>query len=253
MLRVTHWPRRALALGLVALACPVAAVAAQSGVAHRSAVVAPAVEMPTVETPSVAAPAASPRVETAALFEAADVLRPGQYRWHPEAAPAAGPVTIVVSLPLQRAWVFRGGVPIGVSTVSSGQPGYDTPTGAFRILEKDVDHHSSLYDNAPMPFMQRLTWDGVALHGGQVRAEPASHGCVRLPRAFARLLFGATAVGGRVVISDEAPASAVEALALASGGAVGSAVASAESVGERWAASRFPRRARLQAPPQPLP
>ena len=103
-----------------------------------------------------------------------------------------------------------------------------TPTGTFSILEKDVDHHSSLYDNAPMPFMQRLTWDGVALHGGQVMAEPASHGCVRLPRGFARLLFGVTSLGGRVVITDESPSSAGEALALASGGAAGSAVASAE-------------------------
>ena len=155
-------------------------------------------------------------------------LRPGQYRWHPEAAPAAGPVAIVVSLPLQRAWVFRAGVPIGVSTVSSGQPGYDTPVGAYHILEKDVDHHSSLYESAPMPFMQRLTWDGVALHGGLVAAEPASHGCIRLPRAFARLLFGATALGTRVVITDESPASLDEALALASGGAAGSTTASAE-------------------------
>jgi lipoprotein-anchoring transpeptidase ErfK/SrfK len=215
MLRVTDWPGRALALGLVAFACPVRLQAEEL----------PAPAPVVVREAPVPAPVAAPErpAPSGELLLAGDGLRTGQYRWHPETAPAAGPVTIVVSLPLQRAWVFRGGVPIGVSTVSNGQPGYDTPTGAFRILEKDVDHHSSLYDDAPMPFMQRLTWDGVALHGGQVRAEPASHGCVRLPRGFARHLFGVTAVGGRVVISDEAPASAEQALALASGGAVASA------------------------------
>jgi lipoprotein-anchoring transpeptidase ErfK/SrfK len=117
---------------------------------------------------------------------------------------------------------------IAVSTVSSGQPGYDTPTGAFTILEKDVDHHSSLYEDAPMPFMQRLTWDGVALHGGQVLAEPASHGCIRLPRAFARRLYGITGIGTRVVVTDEAPSSPREALALLSGGGADTAIVSTQ-------------------------
>ena len=146
---------------------------------------------------------------------ASDTLRPGQYRWHPEAAPD-GPISIVVSLPLQRAYVYRAGILIGVSTVSSGQPGHDTPTGSFHILQKEVDHHSSLYNDAPMPFMQRLTWDGVALHAGAIPERPASHGCVRLPRAFARLLYGVTEVGASVTITDEAPAAPEEALALAS-------------------------------------
>jgi lipoprotein-anchoring transpeptidase ErfK/SrfK len=186
MLRVAKGLPRALALGLFILASPVAA---------RAQVTA--------------------SLETGQLL-ANDGLRPGQYRWHPEAAPADGPVSIVVSLPLQRAWVFRGGVLIGVSTISSGQPGYDTPTGRFSILQKRVDHHSNLYDNAPMPFMQRLTWDGVALHGGQVMAEPASHGCIRLPRAFAQRLYGVTALGTTVVVTDQAPNAPGEALALAS-------------------------------------
>ena len=212
MLRVTDWPRRALALGLFASACLPAPALAQEIPAP------PAVPVHEIPAPgAIAAEEVSAPVIPAEFGMEASALRPGQYRWHPEAAPAAGPVTIVVSLPLQRAWVFRAGVPIGVTTISSGQPGYDTPTGAFTILEKDVDHHSSLYENAPMPFMQRLTWDGVALHAGQVAAEPASHGCVRLPRGFARHLFEATALGSRVVISDEAPGSAREALALLSG------------------------------------
>ena len=185
MLRVAARLPRALALGLFTIACPLAA---------RAQVTA--------------------SLETGQLL-ANDGLRPGQYRWHPEAAPAEGPVNIVVSLPLQRAWVFRGGVLIGVSTISSGQPGYDTPVGRFAILQKRVDHRSNLYDDAPMPFMQRLTWDGVALHAGQVAAEPVSHGCIRLPRAFAQRLYSVTALGTTVVVTDQAPGAPEEALALA--------------------------------------
>jgi len=146
---------------------------------------------------------------------AADDLRPGQFRWLADAASAEGPVSIVVSLPLQRAWVFRSGVLIGVSTISSGQPGYDTPVGTFTILQKEVDHRSNIYDGAPMPYMQRLTWDGIALHAGQIPGHPASHGCVRLPRAFAERLFRLTQLGASVVITDEEPAAAEEAIALA--------------------------------------
>ncbi|TMJ19221.1 MAG: hypothetical protein E6G92_05310 [Alphaproteobacteria bacterium] len=167
--------------------------------------------------PAAAYAATDPEIPAAAEGAdlASDGLRPGQYRWHPAAAPGDGPVAIVVSLPLQRAFVFRSGALIGVSTISSGQPGYDTPTGTFPILQKEVDHHSNLYDDAPMPFMQRLTWDGVALHAGQIPGHPASHGCVRLPRAFAQRLYGVTALGSQVVVTDEAPSSPEEALALA--------------------------------------
>ena len=156
-------------------------------------------------------------METGQLL-ANDGLRPGQSRWLPEAATAQGPVTIVISLPLQRAWVVRAGVLIGVTTISSGQPGYDTPVGRFTILEKQVTHRSSLYDDAPMPFMQRLTWDGVALHAGHVAAEPASHGCIRLPRGFAQRLYGITAVGTSVVVTDQAPDAPEEALVFATAG-----------------------------------
>jgi lipoprotein-anchoring transpeptidase ErfK/SrfK len=156
-------------------------------------------------------------METGQLL-ANDGLRPGQARWLPAAATATGQVSIIVSLPLQRAWVFRGGTLIGLTTISSGQPGYDTPVGRFTILEKQVTHHSNLYENAPMPFMQRLTVDGIALHAGQIArsGEPVSHGCIRLPRAFAQRLYGMTALGTVVVVSDQAPGSPEETLALAS-------------------------------------
>ncbi|MBB4619619.1 MULTISPECIES: L,D-transpeptidase [Sphingomonas] len=130
-------------------------------------------------------------------------LKPGEFFWAPQIAPA-GPVTMIVSLKVQRAFVYRNGVPIGVSTISSGKAGHETPTGIFTILQKEVDHKSNLYNDAAMPFMQRLTWDGVALHAGALPGYPASHGCVRLPLAFAKLLYGVTKLGLTVVITDDA-------------------------------------------------
>ena len=110
---------------------------------------------------------------------------------------------VVVSLPAQMVHVYRNGVRIGVSTISSGKAGKETPTGTFEILQKKQMHHSNLYDNAPMPFMQRLTWDGIALHAGKLPGYPASHGCVRLPHAFAKALFQETRKGMLVVVADE--------------------------------------------------
>ncbi|QJP13626.1 L,D-transpeptidase [Starkeya sp. ORNL1] len=132
-----------------------------------------------------------------------DQLKPGQFSWHPERAPG-GPIAIVVSLPDQRVYVYRNGVRIAVSTCSTGKKGHETPTGVFTILEKDKDHHSSIYNNAPMPNMNRLTWSGVALHAGNLPGYPASHGCVRLPMAFSQKLFGITRIGTPVIIADAA-------------------------------------------------
>lgn len=140
----------------------------------------------------------------ASIEERVSTLKPGKFVWQPERA-TEGPIDIVVSIPMQIAYVFRGGTLIGASTVSTGQPGYDTPTGTFQILQKRKDHKSNLYDGAPMPFMQRLTWDGIALHGGAIPGHPASHGCVRLPARFAGALYGITELGANVVIVDEAP------------------------------------------------
>lgn len=128
-------------------------------------------------------------------------LRPGEFVWYPERAPD-GFVAIVVNLSDQRAYVYRNGVRIGVSTVSTGREGHDTPTGVFTILGKDVDHHSTLYNDAAMPYMERLTWSGVALHAGGLPGYPSSHGCVHLPLAFAKLLFATTHMGTPVIIAD---------------------------------------------------
>jgi lipoprotein-anchoring transpeptidase ErfK/SrfK len=109
----------------------------------------------------------------------------------------------VVSLSAQRAYVYRNGVRIGMSEASTGKEGHETPTGTFTILEKEKVHRSSRYNDAPMPYMQRLTWYGVALHGGPLPGYAASHGCIRLPLAFARKLFGVTSVGTQVVVTDD--------------------------------------------------
>ena len=138
-----------------------------------------------------------------AMQDADVAFKPGQFEWHPERA-AAGQLVMVVSLPAQMVHVYRNGVRIGVSTISSGKPGKETPTGTFEILQKKEMHHSNLYNNAPMPFMQRLTWDGIALHAGKLPGYPASHGCVRLPSKFAELLYGETRKGMLVVVADEA-------------------------------------------------
>ena len=135
-------------------------------------------------------------------------LEPGEFAWHPERA-ATGSVEIVVSIPLQLAYIYRGDTLIGMTTVSTGRPGHETPTGRFPIIEKHREHYSNLYNNAPMPFMQRLTMGGVALHAGHIPGRPASHGCVRLPLEFARLLFSVTRVGSTVHIIDSSPSAQV--------------------------------------------
>jgi L,D-transpeptidase catalytic domain len=159
---------------------------------------------------SVAAADTTPRLADAVR------LRPGEYVWHPEVAPD-GPVVVVVSLDEQRVYVYRNGIAIGLSTISSGRKGHETPPGVFTILQKDRDHRSNLYDDAPMPYMERLTWDGVALHGGTLPGYPASHGCVRLPHAFAEKLFEITQRGETVVVANSkaAPAAVVHPAVLA--------------------------------------
>ncbi|WP_245889824.1 L,D-transpeptidase [Fulvimonas soli] len=137
-------------------------------------------------------------------------LRPGEWIWA-GGEKMEGPLAVIVSLTEQRAYVYRNGILIGVSTISSGRPGYETPTGVFAILQKDRNHRSNKYDNAPMPYQQRLTWDGVALHAGGLPGYPESHGCVHLPTEFARRLFDVTNLGMTVVVSKEgsAPVSVV--------------------------------------------
>ena len=127
-------------------------------------------------------------------------LKPGEYWWKPQLSPS-GPVVALVSIPQQTIYVYRNGILIGRSSLSSGKNG-STPGGVFAILEKKETHRSKKYDNAPMPNMQRLTWSGIAMHSGQLPGYAASHGCIRLPYDFSQLLFATTAKGGTVVVGD---------------------------------------------------
>ncbi|UZK70554.1 L,D-transpeptidase family protein [Sphingomonas sp. S1-29] len=150
----------------------------------------------------VAAPLDTVRAQTNVESRAA-ALQAGEYVWREDAA-TTGDVAIVISLPSQLAYVYRGGKLVGISTVSTGKPGKDTPVGAFTILQKKVFHRSNLYSDAPMPFMQRLTWTGIALHAGDLPGYPASHGCIRFPADFAERLFDLTRMGGKVRVIDTA-------------------------------------------------
>jgi lipoprotein-anchoring transpeptidase ErfK/SrfK len=127
-------------------------------------------------------------------------LRPGEFAWNDEGVPAAGETVVVVNLRGRVLSVYKAGYEIGRSSIVWGADEKPTPIGTFRILEKDADHHSRTYYNAPMPHMQRLTADGVALHGSEMADDIATHGCVGLPKEFAALLFRATRVGDRVII-----------------------------------------------------
>lgn len=118
-----------------------------------------------------------------------------------ETAKPQGTLTAVVSIDKQRIRVYDNGVLFAESPISSGTASNPTPTGIFSIIGKSKFHRSNLYSNAPMPYMQRITWSGIALHEGQLPGYPASHGCIRLPRDFALKLWSWTKLGVRVVIT----------------------------------------------------
>ena len=114
---------------------------------------------------------------------------------------AKGLLSVIISIDKQQLTLYSDGKPIAHSSVSTGTPGHPTPMGVFSIIQKDRWHRSNLYDDAPMFFMQRITWSGVAMHQGIVPNQPASHGCIRLPEAFARQMWGITKLGVRVIIA----------------------------------------------------
>jgi L,D-transpeptidase-like protein len=166
-------------------------------------------------------PAGYPRIDQFALYSGPQSLRPLGPLDLPPPPPSPSQalrhgVLVVVSLASQSAFVFRNGQPWDSTPVSTGKPGHETPVGVFPILEKDTLHRSTLYEDAPMPFMQRITWDGVALHAGHVPGFPASHGCIRLPKPFAEKLFAITNFSSTVVVvTHRQLASAEEARKLA--------------------------------------
>ena len=151
--------------------------------------------------PPVAAPAKKPE----AVFAVHTVLEPdrpitaGDYVWNNDGKPA-GPLTIVADIEAQRLYVYRGGIEIGRSSLIYGADDKPTPFGTFPILEKDADHVSNIYD-ADMPYMLRLTWDGIAIHASEVDDWSATNGCIGLPEEFAALLFREAKLGDKVVVT----------------------------------------------------
>jgi hypothetical protein len=112
-----------------------------------------------------------------------------------------GPMQIVISINQQKLHLYADGKEVADTLVATGVPALPTPTGVFSVIGKEKFHRSNIYSGAPMPFMQRITWSGVALHEGENIGHPASHGCIRMPREFAMKLFSVTKVGVRVIIA----------------------------------------------------
>ena len=158
-----------------------------------------------------AAPLARAQARSQRKRRSAYPIAPGRSFWLPELSPA-GPVVAVVNLYTQHAQIYRNGIAIGYTSVSTGKRGYGTPTGRFQVLEKRRFHRSGTYGNAPMPWMVRLTWSGIAFHSGALPGFPASHGCIRLPASFAPQLFGALSLGDTVAVLNQ-PADAFTTLA----------------------------------------
>lgn len=192
---------------------------------RQEVVAAPTQVRPPVEPQRAATPADA--VEVAAAAPVASSAKPGAKRaaadgnerqpskaawtkpaWRP------GGVRVVISIPQQKAYVFDDGELLATSPVSTGKPGHETPVGTFPIMQKKVHHRSNRYANAPMPYMQRLTSYGIALHAGKLPGYPASHGCIRLPWSFAKKLYGITDFGTKVTVTDRRPKSPDEALTL---------------------------------------
>jgi len=126
-------------------------------------------------------------------------LKPGQYLWA-ASIPAEGETKVIIDRLTQMAYVYKGDDLIGVSTVSTAKQGHITPLGKWTILEKRPFYRSKKYDNAPMPWMERIDDYGIALHGGGTPGYPESHGCIHLPMKFAQKLYGLTKIGTEVVI-----------------------------------------------------
>lgn len=162
---------------------------------------------PKVAAHAALAPTPRPAAQTLSISDLrirrelpiAQWLRPGEFAWNDDGVPA-GPATIVVNIRARVMSVYRDGVEIGRSSIIYGSNDKPTPFGTFPILQKDADHRSNIYGGAPMPYMLRLTNDGVAIHGSEMADDYATHGCIGLPKDFAALLFRAAHVGDRVLV-----------------------------------------------------
>lgn len=155
---------------------------------------------PTKAPPAAPAAPADERFVIKRILPITGPIKYGEWHWD-EAGVPAGPLVITVDLDARVLSVFRGGYEIGATAVLLGTNETPTPLGVFPVKWKDADHHSSTYDNAPMPFTMNLTPDGVAVHGTTVEKGYASHGCIGVPNDFAKKIFGITPVGTKVYIT----------------------------------------------------
>ena len=196
-----------LAVAAVGLALAVGALL--SGQAEHPAAARPAAPAAALEiaparlaAPGTPAPAgaATPRLVIKRILPIKGPIRYGEWHWD-EAGVPAGPLVVTVDLDARVLSVFRDGYEIAATAVLLGTSEKPTPTGLFPITEKDADHTSNIYDGAPMPYMMRLTNDGVTIHGTRVENGYASHGCIGMPAPFAEKVFGATALGDKVYIT----------------------------------------------------
>jgi lipoprotein-anchoring transpeptidase ErfK/SrfK len=189
----------ATAAGLL-LSAGWSAGAAATTVAPRAA---PTAAPPRIEAPPVVKP--QPQVEPGMVLkrvlDTGGAIKFGDWFWDDHGVPA-GPVVITVDLKAQVLSIFRDGYEIGTAAIIYGADDKPTPLGTFPILQKDADHRSTTYWGAPMPYMQRLTWDGVSIHGAPIDPHYATHGCIGVPKPFAKLLFGATRLGDKVIVTD---------------------------------------------------
>ena len=165
------------------------------------------VAMPGYSQPSMVRPARPAPAATAARREK-EKEKPAADENADLSAKAKEPLHIMISIDKQQLTLYSGTHPIAHTRVSTGTPSHPTPTGVFSVIQKDRWHRSNLYGDAPMFYMQRITWSGVAMHQGVVPNHPASHGCIRLPEAFAKQLWGTSKLGARVIITrgEAAPA-----------------------------------------------
>ncbi|WP_151955541.1 L,D-transpeptidase family protein [Sphingomonas sp. EC-HK361] len=170
-----------------------------------NAVDRPAIPAPPAVKPARIAPApiSKPSADPFVVRRVLDVPSPfqhGDWVWNEKGAPATGPVVVTVDLAAQTLSAFRDGYEIGAAVILYGADNFPTPLGVYPISEKDADHVSNLYA-APMPYMLRLTNDGVSIHGSKVEWGAATHGCIGVPIGFAKKLFAATQIGTRVIVT----------------------------------------------------
>lgn len=200
--RRTLWTGTAVSLALSAF---VAAFVLLAGLPQRGDATPPVERVALAPKPAAAvpAPAADERFVVKRILPIAGAIKYGEWHWDETGAPADGATVITVDLKANVLSVFRDGYEIGATAILTGYGDKPTPVGVFPITEKDRNHTSNLYE-APMPYMLRLTNDGVSIHATKVENGYVTHGCVGVPEGFARKLFAAARLGDRVIVTDGA-------------------------------------------------